>query len=93
MELHLDMDEILSSKWEIYIIEKQNNAIRIACKTLDEIKKVCSAFAFCVDCPFISKKDGCCILRKITKGSPNVWAYLIRNYLAESDMEVPKIDE
>lgn len=75
MELHLTMDEILSHKWEIYngLSSTQIDAIKSACRAVDEITKVCNLFPFCNDCPFKSKITGCCFLREATSASPNIW--------------------
>lgn len=92
MELHLDMDEILSHKWEIYNgdNQKRRDAIEATFGAFDKITKMCDTFDCCGVCPFENKKGRCELKEQmsiIAYITPNNWSSSIRSYFRNFDNE------
>ncbi len=82
MELHLDMDEILSSKWDIYkvISPKDIDRILLVQSAMHDITKVCKSYPYCFECPFRIKKDGFCGLKQVSDYHPYMWEKIMHKY-------------
>lgn len=81
-ELHLGMDEILSSNWEIYKVIPPHNIdhIFLVQNAIHDITKVCNTYPNCFECPFKIKKGGLCGLKQLSHYTPDMWNEIMLKY-------------
>ena len=87
----MDMDEILSSKWEIYAVPNQNQLVAVinAENAMAKLSKMCNAFPACIDCPFKTRNETCG-LKEVTKYAPNMWSTDLMNLIGKGAPEIDK---